>query len=324
MRLLRAAADEEAACIVVGHRPSVKALGSTAHGLVDHADRSVLVAPGTMSATDDMVVDGVPVALRDGSHVRIRQGRRSDRELLLRGFQRLSPESRYWRFLAAMPRLTEATVRQLTGIDHRDHEAVIALDEEGTEALGVALRARPRAAGCGRGRRHRGRRLAGRGLGTLLLEVISARAQEGVRTFTAWMLAQNREMMDLFQPRAGPGRRSRSRHGGDRGSATRRGARRAPGAASRRGGARRRGAGHASPLASVGRDAEIGRRSRSAPCRRRLSTLNCPPRAVTRSLIPTSPGPLGSAPPMPSSRTSSPASPRRSPRSRRRTPHGHA
>jgi nucleotide-binding universal stress UspA family protein len=46
MRLLRAAAREEAACIVVGHRPSVKALGSTAHGLVDHADRSVLVAPG--------------------------------------------------------------------------------------------------------------------------------------------------------------------------------------------------------------------------------------------------------------------------------------
>ena len=46
MRLLRAAASEEAACIVVGHRPSAKALGSAAHGLVDHADRSVLVAPG--------------------------------------------------------------------------------------------------------------------------------------------------------------------------------------------------------------------------------------------------------------------------------------
>ena len=154
-----------------------------------------------MSARDDVVVDGVPVALRDGSHVRIRQGRRSDRELLLRGFQRLSPESRYRRFLAAMPRLTEATVRQLTGIDHFDHEAVIALDKEGTEALAVAEYVRdperPDAA-----------EVAvtviddwqGRGLGTLLLEVISARArQEGVRTFTAWMLAQNREMMDLFQ-----------------------------------------------------------------------------------------------------------------------------
>jgi nucleotide-binding universal stress UspA family protein len=46
LRLLRAAASEEAACIVVGHRPSVKQLGGTAHGLVRHADRSVLVAPG--------------------------------------------------------------------------------------------------------------------------------------------------------------------------------------------------------------------------------------------------------------------------------------
>ena len=45
-RLLRAAASEGAACIVVGHRPSVRRLGSTAHGLVHHADRSVLVAQG--------------------------------------------------------------------------------------------------------------------------------------------------------------------------------------------------------------------------------------------------------------------------------------
>jgi GNAT superfamily N-acetyltransferase len=92
-------------------------------------------------------------------------------------------------------------VRRLTGIDHLDHEAVIALDEEGAEALGVAEYVRdperPDAA-----------EVAvtvvddwqGRGLGTLLLDVISARAhQEGVRTFTAWMLAQNREMMDLLQ-----------------------------------------------------------------------------------------------------------------------------
>ncbi|MGZ8688599.1 MAG: N-acetyltransferase family protein [Gaiellaceae bacterium] len=158
-----------------------------------------------MSVRDDVVVDGAPIALRDGSHVRIRQGRRSDRELLLRGFRRLSSESRYRRFLAPMPRLPEATVRHLTDIDHHDHEAMIALDEQGTEALGVARYVRdperPDAA-----------EVAvtvvddrqGRGLGTLLLEAVSARArEEGVRTFTAWMLARNQEMMDLFQ-RLGP------------------------------------------------------------------------------------------------------------------------
>lgn len=44
-RLLRAAADEAAACIVVGHRASADAPVSTAHALVNHADRPVLVVP---------------------------------------------------------------------------------------------------------------------------------------------------------------------------------------------------------------------------------------------------------------------------------------
>jgi GNAT superfamily N-acetyltransferase len=40
----------------------------------------------------------------------------------------------------------------------------------------------------------------GRGLGTLLLQVISARARgEGVRIFTAQMLASNGEMMHLLR-----------------------------------------------------------------------------------------------------------------------------
>jgi len=43
---------------------------------------------------------GRAVALRDGSSVLIRPGRPEDRELLLAGFERLGPESRYARFLA--------------------------------------------------------------------------------------------------------------------------------------------------------------------------------------------------------------------------------
>jgi GNAT superfamily N-acetyltransferase len=100
-----------------------------------------------------------------------------------------------------MPRLPEAVVRYLIDIDHRDHEAMIALDEEGTEALGVARYVRDPA-------RPETAEVAvtvvddwqGRGLGTLLLEAISARARAaGIRTFTAWMLARNQEMMDLFR-----------------------------------------------------------------------------------------------------------------------------
>lgn len=49
-RLLRAAINEESACLVVGHRLSVTPLESTAFALVHHSDRPVLVVPGESSA----------------------------------------------------------------------------------------------------------------------------------------------------------------------------------------------------------------------------------------------------------------------------------
>jgi GNAT superfamily N-acetyltransferase len=147
------------------------------------------------------VILGAPVELRDGSHVRVRQGHRSDRELLLRGFERLSPESRYRRFLTPMPELSEQMVRYLTEIDHHDHEAMIALEEQTGEGIGVARYVR-------NAERRDVAEVAvtvvddwqGRGVGTLLLDVISARArEERITTFTALMLATNEEMMDLFR-----------------------------------------------------------------------------------------------------------------------------
>jgi nucleotide-binding universal stress UspA family protein len=50
VRLTEAAAAESASCIVVGHRRSARGisrLDSTAYGLVNHADRPVLVVPAT-------------------------------------------------------------------------------------------------------------------------------------------------------------------------------------------------------------------------------------------------------------------------------------
>jgi GNAT superfamily N-acetyltransferase len=150
-------------------------------------------------STNELKALGAPIVLRDGSRVRVRQGHSSDRDLLLRGFARLSEESRYRRFLAPKPELSEANIHYLTEIDHHDHEAMIALDEATGDGIGIARYVRdsehPDAA-----------EVAvtviddwqGRGLGTLLLEVISARArEEGITTFTALMLATNKEMMDL-------------------------------------------------------------------------------------------------------------------------------
>jgi nucleotide-binding universal stress UspA family protein len=45
-RLLDASVRQAASCIVVGHRQPTMHLGSTAYGLVHHADRPVLVIPG--------------------------------------------------------------------------------------------------------------------------------------------------------------------------------------------------------------------------------------------------------------------------------------
>ncbi|MGZ4307295.1 MAG: hypothetical protein ACXVSL_20780, partial [Solirubrobacteraceae bacterium] len=71
-----------------------------------------------MPSTRELVILGAPITLRDGSQVRVRQGHASDKELLRRGFERLSAESRYRRFLASMPELSEAMLSYLTDVDH--------------------------------------------------------------------------------------------------------------------------------------------------------------------------------------------------------------
>ena len=158
--------------------------------------------PSTSGAppTAELVAFGAPVELRDGSRVRIRQIRSSDRELLSRGFEHLSPESRYRRFLSAMPRLNQQLLSHLARVDHHEHEAMIAVAEETGEGVGIARYVRDR-------ERPEVAEVAvtviddwhGRGLGTLLLEVISARARdEGITTLRALMLATNREMFDLL------------------------------------------------------------------------------------------------------------------------------
>ena len=145
--------------------------------------------------------DGVEVELRDGSWVQIRQIRPADRDALRRGFERLSAESRYRRFLAPVEKLTESQLTYLTDVDHTSHEAVVALDmARPGELVGVGRYVRDSSA---KAEAEAAVTVAddwqGRGLGMALTRILAGRAAEvGIAAFTALLLAENDAMTSLF------------------------------------------------------------------------------------------------------------------------------
>lgn len=155
----------------------------------------------SLPTTTEIIMLGAPIVLRDGSRIRLRQIRDTDKDLLLRGFERLSEESRYRRFLVPTPKLTEQTVRYLTEVDHRNHEAIVAIDERSGEGVGVARYVRdPQRPGVAEVAVTVTDDWQGRGVGTVLLDALSARARDqGVKSFTALMLSSNAEMLDMFR-----------------------------------------------------------------------------------------------------------------------------
>jgi RimJ/RimL family protein N-acetyltransferase len=87
------------------------------------------------------------LALDDGTILTIRPLERGDEGHLRELLARLSPESRYRRFLSSKPRLTPCELAKLTHIDHLRHEALAVVDEaDGSfvaEARYVELTDRP-------------------------------------------------------------------------------------------------------------------------------------------------------------------------------------
>src|SRR5690349_3288667 len=74
----------------------------------------------------------------DGARLRVRPVTVADRDRLVEGFERLSAESRYRRFLGPKPRLSGAELTYLTDIDHRTHAAFAAVDERDGSFLGIS------------------------------------------------------------------------------------------------------------------------------------------------------------------------------------------
>jgi RimJ/RimL family protein N-acetyltransferase len=69
------------------------------------------------------------LVLADGRRLQIRPIERQDRDRLRRLFLRLTPESRYRRYLSPKPELTERELVHLLDIDHVHHEALAVVDE---------------------------------------------------------------------------------------------------------------------------------------------------------------------------------------------------
>ena len=142
------------------------------------------------------------VSLPGGGTVRLRPIVPEDKAILLEGFRRLSPESRYRRFMAPIADLTEEQLADLTEVDYVDRFAWVALslDEAGTPGMGVARYVRDssdpevaEAAVTVIDDYHK------RGLGRLLLEFLGAVALEnGIARFRGYALEDNRAIRELL------------------------------------------------------------------------------------------------------------------------------
>ena len=74
--------------------------------------------------------DGIVMALRKGGRMRVRPIRAADADKLIEAYQALSPESRYFRFFSARPRLSRQMAEHLSDIDHQNHFAWLVFDAD--------------------------------------------------------------------------------------------------------------------------------------------------------------------------------------------------
>jgi RimJ/RimL family protein N-acetyltransferase len=114
--------------------------------------------------------------------------------------RRLSPQSRYRRFFTPTSQLSQSQLRYLTEVDHHDHEALVALEPATGHGIGVARFVRsPRDPELAEVAVAVADSWQGRGAGTVLLHRLTERArEEGVRRFSAEILAENQPMLELI------------------------------------------------------------------------------------------------------------------------------
>ena len=142
--------------------------------------------------------------LADGTRVTLRFIRPDDAAELRRCFGRLSPRSRYQRFLGSVGELSDDTVAYLTRVDGREHVAIVAttdsLDLKSEVGLGVARFVRLEGEhGIAEAAVTVVDDAQGKGIGRLLLTALAEQAlARGVRAFRGEVLADNDRMRHLL------------------------------------------------------------------------------------------------------------------------------
>jgi acetyltransferase len=143
------------------------------------------------------------VELRDGTLVSIRPITPEDAQREQEFVRRLSPESRYFRFMNTIRELSPEMLEGATHPDPARDIALVALTRDGPEPrqIGVArcVRADPQV-----DRAEFAIVVAdewqGKGLGSLLmLELIGAARSRGLRRLEGWVLATNHAMLELMR-----------------------------------------------------------------------------------------------------------------------------
>ena len=142
------------------------------------------------------------VLLRDGHAAHLRPINVDDEELLVEFYEQVSAESKYMRFFAPMPKLSEKDVKRFTNVDHHDRVAFVLTVGKKIIAVGRFDRIP--------GKDNSGEEAEvaflvqdahqGRGIAQLLLEHLAQAGRErGVLKFVAEVLPENQRMIAIFR-----------------------------------------------------------------------------------------------------------------------------
>ena len=167
-------------------------------------ETSVPMVSELMAATSVRASSAEPadvLALADGTRLRLRRLGPDDRDGVAALCARLSPESRYRRFLSPKRELTPRELTRLTDIDHVHHEALAAVDQRDDSIVGVGryvhVADRPGVADLAVEVTDE---LQNMGIGTALARHTVQRAREnGFALLTATTLSENRPARALLR-----------------------------------------------------------------------------------------------------------------------------